>query len=80
MTNKKKPFTVILRYPEWVIADSFNQYYNCCVLATTPRKAIKAAHKLAVKSAEEAGFEHDDYDTFTCVAVFEGDHDNINPE
>lgn len=80
MKNKKKPFTVILRYPEWVIANSFNRYYNCCVLATTPRKALVAAYKLAIKSSNDAGFTYDDCDSFTCVAVFEGDHDNINPE
>lgn len=80
MAKKQKPFTVVLRYPESVIDDSFNDYFNCCVYADTPKMALTASYKLAIESIEKAGFEYDEDDPFTCVAMFEGDHNNINPE
>jgi hypothetical protein len=80
---KLKEYTVVLKYPEYV-TDGNDQYYTITVCGNNPKSAVRNARKwMCDEYAEENADTGDTVDNpldFACVAVFEGEHNNINPE
>jgi hypothetical protein len=78
-----KTYTVVLKYPDYM-TDGTDQYYTIAVCGTYPVYAVFNARKwVCDEYAEEhkdTGDTIDEPTDFACVAVFEGEHNNINPE
>lgn len=70
----KKPFTVLLLYPDYISETFGQETYLTHVEATTVKKAILAARKEAV-AANRTTCPKD----WFVLAVFEGTHNDINP-
>lgn len=78
-----KKYTVILLYPDHIASD-YPEFYETTADACSAKDALHAARVQAVKANDGAlDPESDDYINpydFACVAVYEGDLNNLNPE
>ncbi|MFA7254340.1 MAG: hypothetical protein WC107_07395 [Patescibacteria group bacterium] len=82
-----RKYTVVLSLPDYM-TDGQARYFTTCVPAKTPKQALAAARKEAVLEIAGFGLTPEDAGEgaktnpldFASVAVFEGDHNNINPE
>ena len=79
-----KKYTVILIYPDHVAENYGEEFYTAHVEAKTPKQALaKAREKALADNSLSSDPESDDYCNpvdFACVAMFEGHHDDVNPE
>ena len=79
-----KKYTVILIYPDTVAEQYGEEFYIARVTTKTEKLALKRARRLALATLVDDGYDALDLpceaDDFSCVAMFEGHHDNVNPE
>ena len=72
-----KPYTVILLCPDYATSSYGSD--TCClhVNANSPRAALAEARANIIEGDDNEGAEPADY---FCVAVFDGELTNLNPE
>jgi hypothetical protein len=74
-------YTVLLLYPDYIGNDNPRGFETYCGHGTgTPKSAVRQVRKLA--SSNFIGHEDDriNANDFAVLAVFEGHHNDINPE
>jgi hypothetical protein len=72
-----KKYTVILLRPDWATNNYGTDTYMECVEAENPTKALAEARRLVLVADDNEHAEPTDY---FCIALIEGEHNDLNPE
>jgi hypothetical protein len=70
-------FTVLLMRPDYIAGQYGEDTYLAHVTAPDPTEALAAARREVAKAD---GNDEPEWNDYTCLCIFEGTHDDLNPE
>jgi len=74
MSKKLQAYTGVFRFPEYM--NSVNEYWVLIIDAETREKAVSIGQQNMYDQTSDEAVDPAD---FTCVALFLGEHANVNP-
>lgn len=74
-----KTYTVILMRPDWACNFPHDTFMESCE-AGNPTEALAKVRAMAMEIDGLDEEEGDDPTDYFCIAVIEGDHNDLNPE